>query len=188
MSGHDWMVIHNDHIHNEIYPCEWRIDDHHDFVWMADVETCWTWIVENEWFRFFSGSKTKQKQGWVPTQDILKHRAARRGGSLVPDCPSWCSWCLDIPRSSVLHPEALPMPFLAVDAAYESIYQLGDERDERKMWFPFQWIFHFMKNINANRFSQSGFSEVQFKNWLIDPCPFFAAQKSSKIYSLEKHL
>ena len=90
MNGHDWMVIHNDHIHHEIYPCEWRIDDHHDFVWMADdgmlKMDCWKWMVS-----IFFLLHPKQKQGWKLRTSSSDRRTEDR--SEAPSgTPGWMTW------------------------------------------------------------------------------------------------
>ena len=101
---------------------------------------CWKWIVENEWFLFFSGSiQNKNRAGnWGHPQATdepkieAKHRAALRGGWLGRDCPSWCSWCLDIRRSSVLHPEALAK------------WSANEKNAGCSMWIPINWGMKFM--------------------------------------------
>ena len=84
------MVIHNDHIHHEIYPCEWRIDDHHDFVWMADdgmlKMDCWKWMVS-----IFFRLHPKQKQGWKLRTSSSDRRTEDR--SEAPSgTPGWMTW------------------------------------------------------------------------------------------------
>lgn len=154
-------------------------------------------LLKMKGFYFFP-APSKTKTG-LETEDILKRPTNRRSKiedrsterhSGVDDLAGIAQadahdvWTFDDLRFYTQKPCQNDLPMKKTrDAACESLSTGGWNSCD----FPSS-IFHFMKNINANRFSQSGFSEVQFNNSLINPCPCFAAQKSSKIYSFEKHL